>query len=104
MNKLLGTTTMLAALTIAAFPALAAEGNAEAGKTIAKSCAGCHGANGEGKANFPAIAGMDEKKMVQDLQDYKSGKRPNGMMKSAAAKLSDADMQNVAEYYAHLKK
>jgi len=78
--------------------------DAAAGKAKAGPCAGCHGANGEGKAKFPAIAGMDQKKFVQDMKDYKSGKRENGMMKSAAAKLSDDDVANLAAYYASLKK
>ena len=69
--------------------------DAAAGKAKAAGCAGCHGANGEGKAKFPAIAGMDE---------YKSGKRENGMMKSAVSKVSDDDMANLAAYYASLKK
>ncbi len=76
----------------------------EAGKAKAKSCAGCHGANGEGKAKYPAIAGMDQKKFAQDMQDYKSGKKANGMMKSAASKLSDDDIQNLAAYFGSLKK
>ena len=78
--------------------------DAAAGKAKAAGCAGCHGANGEGKAKFPAIAGMDEKKFVQEMKDYKSGKRDNGMMKSAVGKLSDDDMANLAAYYASLKK
>lgn len=100
-------TTLIVAAAAAAFaitsPAWAA-GDAAAGKAKASSCAGCHGANGEGKAKYPAIAGMDEKKFVADMQEYKSGKRTNGMMKSAAAKLSDDDIQNLAAYYASLKK
>ncbi len=78
--------------------------DAAAGKDKAKSCAGCHGANGEGKAKYPAIAGMDEKAFVQDLQDYKSGKKNNGMMKGATKNLSDADMENLAAYFHSLKK
>ena len=80
-----------------------AAGDAQAGKAKTAVCAGCHGANGEGKAPNPALAGKDEKTLVQALQDYKSGKRNNAEMKSFAAKLSDEDMANVAAYYASLK-
>ena len=80
-----------------------AAGDPQAGKSKAASCAGCHGANGEGKAPYPALAGKSEAELVQALQDYKSGKRANAMMKSFAAPLSDQDMANVAAYYASLK-
>ena len=93
----------LAALGLAAGSAFAAD--AAAGKAKAAACAGCHGANGEGKGPAgPAIAGMDKAKFVQAIKDYKSGKRANAPMKSISANLSEADCDNLAEYYASLKK
>ncbi len=80
-----------------------AAGDAQAGKAKAGTCAGCHGANGEGKGTFPALAGKSEASLVQAMQDYKSGKRDNAMMKGFMAKLSDQDMANLAAYYASLK-
>jgi cytochrome c553 len=38
------------------------------------------------------------------MKDYKSGKRPNPVMKSFAGPLSDQDIANLAAYYASLKK
>jgi cytochrome c553 len=83
-------------------PAWAA-GDAAAGKDKAGACAMCHGPNGEGTAMGTKLAGEDSAKFVQALQDYKSGKRDNAMMKGQAAGLSDADMANLAAYYATLK-
>ncbi len=80
-----------------------AAGDVQAGKTKAAACAGCHGANGEGKAPNPALAGKAEKEFVQALKDYKSGKRDNAIMKTFAIPLSDQDMVNLAAYYASLK-
>ena len=51
----------------------------------------------------PALAGKSEGDIVQALNDYKSGKRPNGLMKAFASKLNDQDMANVGAYYASLK-
>lgn len=81
-----------------------AGGDATAGKAKAASCAGCHGANGEGVKPNPALAGMPEDKFVQAMKDFKSGKRANPVMKSFAGPLSDQDMANMAAYYASLKK
>ena len=80
-----------------------AAGDAQAGKAKAGACAGCHGANGEGKKPYPALTGKHEGEIVQALQDYKSGKRANPIMKSFATPLSDQDMANLAAYYASLK-
>lgn len=85
------------------FAAAQAAGDVQAGKAKAAPCAGCHGANGEGKAPNPALAGKDEKTLVQAMQDYKSGKRSNAIMKTFASNLSDQDMANLAAYYASLK-
>ena len=80
-----------------------AAGDAAAGKAKAGACAGCHGANGEGKAPNPPLAGKAESAFVQAMQDYKSGKRNNPIMKTFATPLSDQDMANLAAYYASLK-
>jgi cytochrome c553 len=81
-----------------------AAGDVAAGKAKSATCAGCHGANGEGKKPNPPLAGMAEDQFVQAISDYKSGKRANPMMKSFASKLKDADVANLAAYYASLKK
>jgi cytochrome c553 len=81
-----------------------AAGDAAAGKAKATTCAGCHGASGEGKAPNPALAGMAEDKFVQALKDYKSGKLNKPIMKTFAGQLSEKDMENLAAYYASLKK
>ena len=59
-----------------------AAGDAQAGKAKAGACAGCHGANGEGVKPNPALAGKSQGEIVQALADYKSGKRPNAIMKT----------------------
>jgi cytochrome c553 len=80
-----------------------AAGDPAAGKVKAAGCAGCHGANGQGVPPNPALAGKSEAQLLQALQDYKSGKRSNAVMKALAAGLSDQDMANLAVYYASLK-
>jgi len=95
-------TVVIAALLGAAAPAEAA-GNVEAGKTKAAVCVGCHGANGQGVPPNPALKGKTEDELAQALQDYKSGKRNNAVMKAFAVPLNDQDIANLAAYYASLK-
>ena len=80
-----------------------AAGDVQAGKAKAAACAGCHGANGEGIAPNPALAGKSEEPLAQAMRDYKSGKRDNAAMKGMVSALTDADMINLAAYYASLK-
>jgi len=80
-----------------------AAGDAAAGKTKAAACGGCHGANGQGVSPNPALAGQNEAQLLQELQDYKSGKRTNAVMKALTAGLTDQDMANLAAYFASLK-
>ena len=102
MKASLFTVAMTALVFALAGPAQAG-GDADAGKAKAKSCAGCHGANGEGKKKNSPIAGMPESEFIQAMQDYKSGKREDKSMVRAAKKLSDEDFANLAAYYASLK-
>ena len=81
-----------------------AAGDPAAGKAKAVACAACHGANGQGVPPNPALAGRTEDEMRQAMQDYKSGKRNNAVMKGMMAGLGDQDMANLAAYYASLKK
>lgn len=81
-----------------------AGGNAQAGKTKAATCAGCHGANGEGIAPNPALAGKKEDQIIQAMKDYKSGKRANPVMKTFASQVNDQEVADLAAYYASLKK
>ena len=81
-----------------------AAGDVAAGKAKAAPCAGCHGANGEGVGPNPPLAGMAESQFVQAMEDYKSGKRPNPLMKGLATPLSAQDNANLAAYYASLPK
>ena len=62
-------------------------------------CAACHGADGNsGTPANPKLAQQHPEYLVKQLQEFKSGKRPNAIMQSMAAQLSDADMQNIAAW------
>jgi cytochrome c553 len=72
-----------------------------AGKAAAESCGGCHGDNGVSKTpGSPSLAGLDPKYLVAAMKSYKNGQRKHDLMKSLAAGVSDADLSNLALYYA----
>lgn len=90
-------------LASSAVPATAAD--AVAGKTKSAMCAACHGANGiSAVPMYPNLAGQKEMYLVKQLKDFKSGKRNDPVMQPMSAGLSDADIANIAAYYASLGK
>jgi len=77
-----------------------AEGDAEAGKTKAAACAGCHGADGNsGVAAFPKLAGQNVKYLVKQMNDIKAGDRPVPAMTGQLDGKSEQDMQDIAAYF-----
>lgn len=100
----------LRAIVLGAFVVLSApawSGDAAAGKAKSAVCAACHGANGIATiATYPSLAGQNKAYLVSALKAYKNKQRSGGMaavMQAQAAGLSDADMENLAEYYSSLK-
>lgn len=83
-----------------------AAGDAEAGKTKSAVCAACHGADGNSGANpvWPKLAGQHPNYIIQQLQDFKAGKRTEAMMSPMAAPLSEEDMANLAAFFSSQKR
>ena len=69
-------------------------------KTNVPACAACHGANGAGMPKqFPRLAGQHADYTYQQLKTFRTGERANApMMMAIAAKMTDAEMQAVADY------
>ncbi|MDO7083909.1 cytochrome c [Pseudocolwellia sp. AS88] len=95
--------TMAVALTaLMASPVFA--GDIAAGKAKTAVCAACHGAMGVSAIPmYPNLAGQKEAYLVKQLKDFKAGNRKDPVMAPMAMGLSDADIANVAAYYASLK-
>ncbi|GAA6171443.1 cytochrome c [Colwellia sp. KU-HH00111] len=95
-------TLAVAATVMMASPAFA--GDAAAGKGKSMMCSACHGVAGiSAVPMYPNLAGQKEAYLAKQLKDFKSGKRNDPTMKGMVAALTDADMDNLAAYYASLK-
>ncbi len=95
----------LALVAQAAQPAKATKPDLAAGEAKAKAvCSACHTMDGSrGAATFPSLQGQHAQYLVKQLTEFKSGKRNNAVMTGMAAPLSEADIINVAAFYASLK-
>jgi cytochrome c553 len=69
------------------------------------ACAGCHGPAGNGvPAQFPRLAGQHQDYTVAQLTSFRSGARKNSpQMVTIAKRMSDDEIQAVADYIAGLK-
>ena len=73
----------------------------QAGKAAAAACAACHGEGGISKTpGMPNLVALEPKYLVTAMKGYKSGQRKHDLMKSLLAAVSEADMNNIALYYA----
>jgi len=88
--------------TVAPAPQKTAVSDVEAGKALSeRSCKACHGLDGKGKGpGIPHLAAQRERYLLASLMEYKEGKRHHSALRELATKMSDADMRNIAAYYA----
>jgi cytochrome c553 len=77
-----------------------------AGKGVA-ACSSCHGPNGAGiPSQYPRVSGQHAEYVEVQLKAFRSGERandPNSSMRMVAVKLSDREIQAVADYVAGLR-
>ena len=101
-------TSLLLATAAASSYGAEGEAKAKAKPDLAKGqatstnvCAACHTNDGSrGSPANPIIQGQHPEYIVKQLEEFKDGKRTNPIMSGMAAPLSDADMKNVAAFYA----
>ena len=95
----------LAWLVIAAMLTLAAQaGDLAAGRQKAVACAVCHGPLGLAVAmDAPHLAGQSAQYVSTQLRAYRSGARKHEVMSLMAKPLSDADIDDLAAWFAALK-
>jgi cytochrome c553 len=74
------------------------------GATLALRCTMCHGASGLSEADSPNLAGQYADVIYKQLIDYQRGARVNVVMTALAKTLTDAQIVELAHYYAYLPR
>ena len=71
------------------------------------ACAGCHGPAGAGiPAQYPRLAGQFAEYVAAQLKGFKDNARSNdanGVMRGVAARMTEREIQAVAQYAAGLR-
>jgi cytochrome c553 len=75
-----------------------------AGKAIVEAqCVGCHALDGRGAApGIPDLAAQEERYLLASLAAYKEGRRTHAALRDLTIGLEDADIRNVAAFFAGL--
>jgi len=80
-------------------------GNPVAGKPISELCQGCHGEFGLSLEELiPNLAGQYASYIAKQLRNFQSGERKHQIMSAMAMTINDADLTNIAAYFASQKK
>jgi sulfide dehydrogenase cytochrome subunit len=73
-------------------------------RSMAGSCASCHGTHGVAEPGMDSLAGMPKNELLKKMLDFKSGKKPATLMHQLSKGFSDAQLEQLAGYFAALKK
>jgi cytochrome subunit of sulfide dehydrogenase len=96
--------TSLFTLSLALLGASAHAQDAKALQTraLAATCANCHGTEGRAIPNaaVPGLASVPANYIVEQMKAFKSGARPATVMHQIAKGYSDAQIEQLAAYYA----
>src|SRR5262245_43042242 len=75
-------------------------------RSLAATCANCHGTNGravEG-SSVPGLAGMPASYIVEQMKAFRAGTRPATVMHQIAKGYNDAQIAQIAAYFAAQQK
>ena len=93
----------LASGAVLALPALAQGTDPNLGRNLAAACANCHGTNGVSVQGMPNLAGQQRTHLMQQMQDFKTGKRPATIMHQLAKGYTDEQIDALAAYFSAQK-
>ena len=95
------------AVVIAALGATVAVGQSADPKTarsLAATCANCHGTGGVSVGDVESLAGKPREELVRKMQEFKSGARPGTIMNQLAKGYTDEQIEALAAWFAAQKR
>ena len=98
--------SMIGAALVAALGAVHAAGQGSdpnLGRSLAATCANCHGTNGVSQGGTASLAGMSRDAMIRTMQEFRSGTRPATVMHQLAKGYTDEQIALIAGWFATQK-
>src|SRR5262245_22402624 len=95
--------TLIAAAAVAlaaAAPSGGQQSNPNLGRSLAATCAKCHGANGVSVGEVASLGGRPKDDVVRKMQDFKAGRLQGTVMPQLAKGFTDEQIDVVAAWFA----
>ena len=73
-------------------------------RSMAAACANCHGTEGFAQPGMDTLAGQAKDTLLKKLLDFKSGAKPATIMHQLSKGYSDAQLEELAGYFAAQKR
>ena len=88
---------------LAAPCAMAQGSDPNLGRSLAATCANCHGTNGASVGWIEPLAGMSKGEIVRKMQEFKSGAKPATIMQQLAKGYTEQQIELLAAWFAAQK-
>ena len=97
--RFVGITMAAVFATLGATAAIGQGADARA-RSLAATCANCHGTGGVSVGDVPSLAGKPREETVRMMQEFKSGARPATVMNQLATGYTDEQIETLAGWFA----
>lgn len=74
--------------------------DANLARSLAATCANCHGTQGQARGDTKPLAGMPADKLIALVADYRSGAQPATIMHQIAKGYTEDQVKLIAGYFA----
>ena len=73
-------------------------------RLLASNCANCHGTDGRSQGGMPSLSGMAKPYIVQQMQEFKAGKRTATIMQQITKGYTEKQVRLLCEWYLRVRK
>lgn len=73
-------------------------------RTLAASCAACHGTNGNSHSTTPVLARLDATHFISQMQAFRNNSRSSTVMHHHASGLNTDEIEQLAHYFSLQKR
>jgi cytochrome c553 len=80
-----------------------AQGGDDAARSLAATCANCHGTGGQSRAAVPSLAGQPKADIAQKMIEFRDGKRQATIMHQLAKGYTPEQIDAIAGWFAAQK-